>query len=831
MRWLLPSQHLRAGRKKSSKSKLPRPPRSLPVPPIADEAIASLPLSDDRGPPDVTISHVCDVTNSSPSKAAPGGTISDNWGSPSVTTAAAPISTGSTLAIERGPPANALSDVQDPPGITILAGFAASKLATEWGSPAGTLSDDWGPPSATISHALSVTTANPSVVRDHFLPDFPPTPLVSVAPLPLPPSRPSPLPPNLQHLQQLADLAGLARPVFLPHKRPNTDINFPVFDPSDVTAAPSPLQAEVWEALLRDYPDRRFVSNIVGIIKHGAKLGYSGDLREAGRPSAGVRNLPMDGDSLDHVRNTIASRVSSGYTRKVSECPPNGAYVCSPIGTVPKRNGKLRTINHLSWPRRKHTSVNDGIKDEDASLVYETLDPFMAELKQLHAICTMFGWKTDLMDAYYHVMVASRDAGMLGYRFEGEDYYDCTLNFGGKSSPKIFNLFAEGLHWILESFGLRVHHYLDDNFGASDPSMGQPVLDFISAVCGALGLKVSPEKSKAAQEIEILGIQFDLANYKAWISPERKTELLDRLKYVLSQRTVPKSEIESLAGMLQFVSRVCPPGRAFLADFYNCVKKVHGKSRNYPVGIKSNDKLSMELAWWSTTLRKWDGVRLLHQPIGTRHIWSDAATSKGIGAHLGPPEACEAAFAQVIKKAYDFDKVYEHDIMVLEAMALSVALEKWGSRLQHHEVVCHVDNTVLESAIRTGRCRHQQTQTIIRRIFRSAIVHDLTLVPVWLPSKENVVADALSRFDITTLQTWFPAVYHVAELPSDLPPHITSPRIVSTYRISQKYRGYANDEPDTLDNLLAMDAFVPDDDDDFAANSDKEAGAGTSRVD
>jgi len=147
--------------------------------------------------------------------------------------------------------------------------------------------------------------------------------------------------------------------------RPNTNLKFPIWDLSDTPAAPSPLPLDAWGQHLHDYPDPAFVSAILGSIRHGLRIGYNGPLRESGRMMS--RNLPMDEASLAHVRSEVNKRLQSGKIRRWTG--PH-TFCSSPIGTVSKSNGKLRTIHHLSWPRSgAGSSVNEGISREDATLI------------------------------------------------------------------------------------------------------------------------------------------------------------------------------------------------------------------------------------------------------------------------------------------------------------------------------------------------------------------------------------------------------------------------------------------------------------------------------
>ena len=64
----------------------------------------------------------------------------------------------------------------------------------------------------------------------------------------------------------------------------------------------------------------------------------------------------------------------------------------SGLGVVPKKNGKLRLIHHLSAPVAR--SINDGIDKEDYSLHYVTVDNAIEIIMQLGRGCLLA--KTDI---------------------------------------------------------------------------------------------------------------------------------------------------------------------------------------------------------------------------------------------------------------------------------------------------------------------------------------------------------------------------------------------------------------------------------------------------
>ena len=81
------------------------------------------------------------------------------------------------------------------------------------------------------------------------------------------------------------------------------------------------------------------------------------------------------------------------------EKPPFDHYIQSPIGLVPKDNGKkTRLIFHLSYPRSDNTSVNANIPREDCMVAYNDLDQAVARCLEEGRLCNI--GKSDMSMAF-----------------------------------------------------------------------------------------------------------------------------------------------------------------------------------------------------------------------------------------------------------------------------------------------------------------------------------------------------------------------------------------------------------------------------------------------
>ena len=108
--------------------------------------------------------------------------------------------------------------------------------------------------------------------------------------------------------------------------------------------------------------------------------------------------------------------------------------------------------------------------------------------------------KIDVKHAFRLCPVHPDDWPHLGYKWLGKYFCDIRLPFGLRSSPFIFNTFADALTWILvHKFHISaLVHYLDDFFVcAPTRELCQAKVDTILWVFRFLGVPVADDKLKA----------------------------------------------------------------------------------------------------------------------------------------------------------------------------------------------------------------------------------------------------------------------------------------------------------------------------------------------
>ncbi|WWC96081.1 hypothetical protein V866_002948 [Kwoniella sp. B9012] len=96
-------------------------------------------------------------------------------------------------------------------------------------------------------------------------------------------------------------------------------------------------------------------------------------------------------------------------------------------------------------------------------------------------------------------------------------------------------------------------------------------------------------------------------------------------------------------------------------------------------------KLSSTISY--KLLRKWDHFLRHLSPVARYEIWSDAS-GKGYGGHLGP----QSKPLDVWQDKHQLLSGGKGSTEYIEAQALLLSLEKWGSGLKGKKVWCYIDN-------------------------------------------------------------------------------------------------------------------------------------------
>jgi len=173
----------------------------------------------------------------------------------------------------------------------------------------------------------------------------------------------------------------------------------------------------------------------------------------------------------------------------------------SRFGVIPKKHqpGKWRLIVDLS--HSSGHSVNDGIPKPLCSLTYITVNTAITEIMKLGTGALLA--KVDIKTAFHLLPVHPADPHLLAMNWNAEIFVDTCLPFGLSTVPKLFNILADLLSWILDQKGDHpLLHYLNDFLHVSPPksSVCSSNLHIILEACSHLGIPFTTEKIEGSKK-------------------------------------------------------------------------------------------------------------------------------------------------------------------------------------------------------------------------------------------------------------------------------------------------------------------------------------------
>ena len=556
-------------------------------------------------------------------------------------------------------------------------------------------------------------------------------------------------PPNVQSYTTwirdwTAHLSGISKDILVPPK---------------ATAITTPLVTAHWQKSLAEYPNRALVHFYISGISQGFRLGFNNptsSLRSA------RRNLISATEHPEVVEEYLAAEITQSRIIGPFDKLPNGDPHISRFGVIPKKHSqKWRLIVDLSHPAG--CSINDGIPKDLCSLTYITVDTAINHIITLGPGTLLA--KVDIKSAFRLLPVHPADRHLLVMRWKKQLYIDTCLPFGLRSAPKLFNILADFLAWILNQQGVSpVLHYLDDflTMGQADSATCHNNFTTIQQTCQKLGIPLALEKLEGpSHSLTFLGIEIDTIHMEARLPQDKLSRISTQLTSWLGKRKATKREILSLVGSLQHASKVVRPGRTFTARMYSTaarVKELHHFTR-------LNKDFRSDLHWWYTFINNWNGLSFLrlaqHQPTFDYQIQTDASGAWGCGAFFG------SQWFQLPWPA-EWSTV---GIMAKELVPIVISCAIWGPSLTRKRTEFQCDNMSLVTAINKGSAKDTMVMHLLRCLWFFTALFDIDIKATHIPGINNEAADMLSRNQSKRFLIAHP---HASKFPTPLPATLTS---------------------------------------------------------
>ncbi len=506
---------------------------------------------------------------------------------------------------------------------------------------------------------------------------------------------------------------------------------------NNINDIPTPINVQRFIKLLDGYDQ-----NLVDYLEDGLTNGFRLEID----PDAQFDSIDTPPQDYNHqsalrhsdmVQEKIDKEVAAGRMEGPFDKIPYDNYKISPIGAVEKKTpGEYRIIHNLSWPAEE--SVNDFIDVADGKCKYQTMDMILDSLVESGPETNLAVF--DIKHAYKVLPIHPDDVPKMGICFNGKFYFDKTLAMGCRTSAKIFEIFSTALEWILKNkFQLRpLHHVLDDFCLLTKPAVLSPQqAKIFTDVCDYLGIPLKIEKQKSGFVVVCLGFELDSVLMQARLPEDKLSKAEAKLTDLVQKESVQRFKLESLVGLLAFACKVVRPGRAFLRRAYTVIAKTPSQFHH----IKLNHELKSDLRMWLKFLKSFNGVYLFHErewlSSTVLQCYTDAS-NMGYGLVFGH------------KWVYGSfpDSWSRLNIALREAYPVMLLFEMFGQELKQKKLILKIDNEALVSMLNDTTSKNPSIMVLIRHIVLKTMEHNVVYKASWLATKENYLADALSRLQV-----------------------------------------------------------------------------------
>ena len=328
--------------------------------------------------------------------------------------------------------------------------------------------------------------------------------------------------------------------------------------PPQARRVTTPLILPAWRCCLLAHPEKCMVEFFLQGIEEGFHIGYCPLLAPLKPAKRNMRSALAHEEVVDNylTKEVQQHRVSGPFPMDAAP----GVQI-SRFGVIPKNHQPHKRRLIVDLPHPKKAIVNDGIPKHLCSMSYVTIDDAIQNIITLGPGTLLA--KIDIRSAFRLIPVHPAGRHLLAMKWKGALYIDSCLPFGLRSAPKLFNVLADLLEWILLSQGVPVlMHYLDNylTMGPPNTEICNQSLQRLIDVCAMLGIPLAAEKVEGpSATIEFLGIQLDTVRMEARLSAEKLARICTVIQDWRLKRNATKREILSLVGLLQHAAKACPP--------------------------------------------------------------------------------------------------------------------------------------------------------------------------------------------------------------------------------------------------------------------------------
>lgn len=424
----------------------------------------------------------------------------------------------------------------------------------------------------------------------------------------------------------------------------------------------------------------------------------------------------------EKITDAVSKLLRSGAICVSHEQPDQ--FVSS-VFSVPKSDGSVRLVINLK-------PLNEFIyaphfKMEDYRTSIQLLRP--------HSYMAI----VDLKEAYHAIPVADCDQRFLKFRWNDILYQFTCLPFGLNIAPYVYTKVMRPVFAFLRSQGHQSVSFLDDCMLIGDRHEDCMLNVTVTAsLYKKLGLIINEEKSilTPVTKVKFLGFVFDTNNFTISLPASKREKIFKMLATLLNETAVQIQFVAEVLGVLNSATPAVPYGPVYLKQLEH-ERNVALRKCNYDYSqiMYLSNEAKIDMKWWLDNID--NATMSLTKDKFDKCVTCDAST-RGWGSE------CNGVMT---KGTWNASEKQLH-INELELLAIYYALQSFESG-KSERILIRSDNTTAISYVNNyGGCRATGCNSVAKNIWKWAETHKIRLFASYINTKENVIADFLSRQEV-----------------------------------------------------------------------------------
>ena len=314
--------------------------------------------------------------------------------------------------------------------------------------------------------------------------------------------------------------------------------------------------------------------------------------------------------------------------------------------------------------------------------------------------------------------------------------YDTRLMFGASESVGVFHRITQAVVRMMKRKGFHsVVCYLDD-FLIMEKTLEkcQLAMDTLTNLLIDLGFILNWKKCvPPTQKLTFLGILIDMQCHMIFIPQEKLNSIKNLSLQAISWEKATKRQLQSIIGSIAWGAKCVKAIRPILRSLINLQATL--KHPTHRIRIPASVKT--DLAYFYNWCVIFNGVSFNQRSQPNTIVYTDASLTAAASY-------CNGDFAYHSWSA-DFPGIIPQPIFIKELAAVLLAFHRWAPTWHNESVLIQTDNSATKWAIRKGLSKNIIANSMLKELLWIAALFNITIETSYISTKDNVIADALSR--------------------------------------------------------------------------------------